>query len=56
MAVLKNAENTQRRDDDSLAILQAQSALRNGKPDEAARILGRPWTVRAPVEHGGGIS
>ena len=33
----------------STAIRQA---LRAGEPEKAAAMLGHPWTVRAPVEHG----
>lgn len=33
----------------SLPVIRA---LRDGRPEEAARLLGRYWTVEAPVEHG----
>ncbi len=29
-----------------------RTALRAGRTQEATRLLGRPWQVRAPVEHG----
>lgn len=31
---------------------RARHAMKEGRPDEAARILGKPWAVRAPVQHG----
>lgn len=31
---------------------QARNALREGRPEEAARILGRPWSVTGSVEEG----
>jgi riboflavin kinase/FMN adenylyltransferase len=31
---------------------QARRALREGRPLDAARLLGRPWQVRALVKHG----
>jgi len=31
---------------------QIRKALREGRPEEAARLLGRCWSVQAPVEHG----
>jgi riboflavin kinase/FMN adenylyltransferase len=32
--------------------VQVREALREGRPDEAAQVLGRYWAVQAPVEHG----
>ena len=37
---------------DDLEAARIRQALKNGKPEEAIRILGKPWTVTAPVEHG----
>jgi riboflavin kinase/FMN adenylyltransferase len=31
---------------------QLRKALQEGRPQEAMRLLGRHWSVRAPVEHG----
>jgi riboflavin kinase/FMN adenylyltransferase len=32
--------------------VQLRKALQEGRPQEATRLLGRHWSVRAPVEHG----
>lgn len=37
---------------ENLALARARRAMQEGRPDEAACILGAPWTIRAPVEHG----
>jgi riboflavin kinase/FMN adenylyltransferase len=33
-------------------VLQAREALRAGQPEDVLHLLGRYWTVEAPVEHG----
>ena len=51
MAGLRNVGLALRSNETDI-LLNAKRAMREGRPDEAANILGRPWTVRAPVEHG----
>jgi riboflavin kinase/FMN adenylyltransferase len=35
-----------------ITSLQVRNALKGGQPEIAARLLGRYWSVQAPVEHG----
>ncbi len=36
----------------AIVSLQVRNALKAGRPEIAARLLGRYWSVEAPVEHG----
>lgn len=36
----------------AIVLLQVRNALKGGQPEIAARLLGRYWSVQAPVEHG----
>jgi riboflavin kinase/FMN adenylyltransferase len=38
--------------DDKISSTEIRDALKAGKPDVAARLLGHPWSVEARVEHG----
>jgi len=38
--------------DDKISSTEIRDALKSGKPEVAARLLGHPWSVEARVEHG----
>jgi riboflavin kinase/FMN adenylyltransferase len=38
--------------DDKISSTEIRDALKTGKPEVAARLLGHPWSVEARVEHG----
>src|ERR1700759_1222829 len=38
--------------DDKISSTEIRDALKAGRPDEAVRLLGHPWSVEAKVEHG----
>jgi riboflavin kinase/FMN adenylyltransferase len=37
---------------EGIGLVEARRAMREGRPGDAARYLGHPWTVQAVVEHG----
>jgi riboflavin kinase/FMN adenylyltransferase len=38
--------------DDKVSSTEIRTALKDGKPEIAARLLGRPWSIEGKVEHG----
>ncbi|MBS0470526.1 MAG: bifunctional riboflavin kinase/FAD synthetase [Proteobacteria bacterium] len=38
--------------DDKVSSTEIRTALKEGRPDVAARLLGRPWSIEGKVEHG----
>jgi len=37
---------------EKISSTEIRDALKSGRPDEAARLLGHPWSIEARVEHG----
>jgi riboflavin kinase/FMN adenylyltransferase len=46
------ASRSQNSNVEELAHARARRAMQEGRPDEARRILGKPWSIRAQVQHG----